>query len=352
MDNGECVDMIQTYFECGSSSARALRRYRNRFPDRVLPSVDKFQRLVRNLRNYGSFKKPRKTAREIQDEDLELNVLLHVEENPNTSTREIAHHLQVSQQTVQHILNKHNFFPYIPRKVHALYENDPQRRIEFCTYFINKLREDPIFYRRVLWSDECTFGKNGAFNRNNHRHWSRENHHVLVVVEQNFQRRFSVNVWCGILGDRLVGPFFIDGCLNQAKYHALLSNEISNFLDEMPLAVLNRIVFHQDGATPHNARMNVAFLNDNFGARWMGTYGPIRWPARSPDLNPLDSFLWGYIRNNVYLTPPGTREELRRKVMQVCQEIPQKFLLNATMSVSRRCRKCLEQHGGNFEQLE
>jgi hypothetical protein len=114
MDNGECVDMIQTYFECGSSSARALRLYRNRFPDRVLPSVDKFQKLVRNLRNYGSFKKPRKTAREIQDEDFELNVLLHAEENPNTSTREIAHHLQVSQQTVQHILNKHNFFPYIP----------------------------------------------------------------------------------------------------------------------------------------------------------------------------------------------------------------------------------------------
>jgi hypothetical protein len=202
----------------------------------------------------------------------------------------------------------------------------------------------------VHWSDECTFGKNGAFNRNNHRHWSRKKHHV--VVEQNFQRRFSVNVWCGILGDRLVGPLFIDGCLNQAKYHALLSNEISNFLDEMPLAVLNRIVFHQDGATPHNARMNVAFLNDNFGARWMGTYGPIRWPARSPDLNPLDFFLWGYIRDNVYLTPPGTREELRRKIMQVCQEIPQNFLLNATMSVSRRCRKCLEQHGGNFEQLE
>jgi hypothetical protein len=82
----------------------------------------------------------------------------------------------------------------------------------------------------------------------------------------------------------------------------------------MPLAVLNRIVFHQDGATPHNARIHVAFLNDNFGARWMGTYGPIRWPARSPDLNPLDFFLWGYIRDNVYLTPPGTREELRRKV--------------------------------------
>jgi hypothetical protein len=42
------------------------------------------------------------------------------------------------------------FFPYIPRTVHALFENDPQRRIEFCTYFINKLREYHIFYRCVV----------------------------------------------------------------------------------------------------------------------------------------------------------------------------------------------------------
>jgi hypothetical protein len=46
----------------------------------------------------------------------------------------------------------------------------------------------------------------------------------------------------------------------------LLSNEISNFLDEIPLAVLKRVVFHQDGAIPRNARMNFVFLN-HFGER-------------------------------------------------------------------------------------
>jgi hypothetical protein len=34
----------------------------------------------------------------------------------------------------------------------------------------------------------------------------------------------------------------------------------------MPLAVLNRVVFHQDGTTLHNARINVAFLSDY--AQW------------------------------------------------------------------------------------
>jgi hypothetical protein len=107
-----------------------------------------------------------------------------------------------------------------------------------------------------------------------------------------------------------VDLFFIDSSLNQTKYHItyLLSNEISNFLDEIqvPLAVLKRVVFHQDGAMPHNARMNFVFLN-HFGERRMDAHGAIRWPARSPDLNPSDFFI--FIRNfrdNVYLTPSGT----------------------------------------------
>jgi hypothetical protein len=135
--------------------------------------------------------------------------------------------MQLAHSTVQYIIKKHNFFPYKPRKVHALGANDPQRRVRFCTFFLNKLRQDPIFYRCVLWSDECTFGKNGGLTEIIiHRHWSRENNHV--VVEDNFQNRFSVNVWCGILGDRLVGPFVIEGNLNQQTYNNLLRNEVRN----------------------------------------------------------------------------------------------------------------------------
>jgi hypothetical protein len=46
----------------------------------------------------------------------------------------------------------------------------------------------------------------------------------------------------------------------------------------------------------------------------MGAHGAIRWPARSPDLNPLDFFIFiGNCRDNVYLTPPGTQKELKKK---------------------------------------
>jgi hypothetical protein len=34
--------------------------------------------------------------------------------------------------------------------------------------------------------------------------------------------------------------------------------------------------------------------------RWIGRGGSITWPPRSPDLTPLDFFLWGYAKNIVY----------------------------------------------------
>jgi len=34
--------------------------------------------------------------------------------------------------------------------------------------------------------------------------------------------------------------------------------------------------------------------------RWIGRGGPIPWPPRSPDLNSLDFFFWGYLKETVY----------------------------------------------------
>jgi hypothetical protein len=57
------------------------------------------------------------------------------------------------------------------------------------------------------------------------------------------------------------------------------------------------------------------------------------------------------IQDNVYLTPPGNRNDLVRRIVAVCEQIPPDFLLNPTMSVSGRCGMCLRENGGNFEHL-
>ena len=40
----------------------------------------------------------------------------------------------------------------------------------------------------------------------------------------------------------------------------------------------------------------------------------IDWPARSPDLNPCDFFLWGYLKSKVYCPKPRTLDDLENNI--------------------------------------
>ena len=46
------------------------------------------------------------------------------------------------------------------------------------------------------------------------------------------------------------------------------------------------------------------------------------WPARSPDLNPLDFFLWGYLKSQVYSPWPNKLDELETNIRRVVQKPP------------------------------
>jgi len=56
---------------------------------------------------------------------------------------------------------------------------------------------------------------------------------------------------------------------------------------------VSRFIFMQDGAPPHFSSFVTDVLNERFPDAWIGTGGPKPWPLRSPDLSPLDFFLWG-----------------------------------------------------------
>ncbi|KAJ8935963.1 hypothetical protein NQ318_014154 [Aromia moschata] len=55
-----------------------------------------------------------------------------------------------------------------------------------------------------------------------------------------------------------------DGTQIKKKYYQLLREQLQIFLDELPIAELNRIYFQQDGTPPHNARINTNWLNTTF----------------------------------------------------------------------------------------
>jgi hypothetical protein len=54
------------------------------------------------------------------------------------------------------------------------------------------------------------------------------------------------------------------------------------------------------GALPYCCHHIKKHLDIEMAGRWISRGGPITWPLRSPDLTPLDFFLWSYVKNIVY----------------------------------------------------
>lgn len=342
----EKVDMLLIYGECLKNATQSEILYAQRYPDRLHhPTRSYFAKVEEKFRREPEVNE----EKFVISEDVEIDVVAYVEINPTASTREIAFERGISHQSVWKILSKHGFKSYKYQVNQHLYEADGARRITFCNWFLQNYGEDINFHKKILFSDESRFTNNGMFNRNNNRYWSRQNPHL--IREGNFQERFGINVWMGVLGNHIIGPIFFEGPLTAVRYRGFLENEIEGFIDEIPLAGLEQMYFQQDGAPPHSARIVAEFLNNRHGNRWIGTNGPVRWPARSPDLSPLDFHYWAFMKNEVYATPVATIEELRNRIEGSVARIQRQQLNNVLGAFVRRIRLCLEVNGQHFEQL-
>lgn len=76
---------------------------------------------------------------------------------------------------------------------------------------------------------------------------------------------------------------------------------------------------------------------------------PAAWPPRSPDLTPLDFFLWGYLKNEVYQHPISNMAELCDRIRAACRAIPAAMLAKAVRGTVNRAQLCIVADGGAFE---
>jgi hypothetical protein len=76
----------------------------------------------------------------------------------------------------------------------------------------------------------------------------------------------------------------------------------------------------------------------------------VEYPPRSPDLTPLDFFLWGALKNAVYTSTPRTLQDLRGEIETACAAVPLATIQNVYQSVVRR-QQCVAGGGGHFEHL-
>jgi hypothetical protein len=115
------------------------------------------------------------------------------------------------------------------------------------------------------------------------------------------------------------------------------------------------VIFQQDGAPPHWGRIVRDYLDATFPNRWLGRNGPLAWPPRSPDIAPLDFFLWGYVKDKVYATKVTGVEDQKTRIRDVITIINTGMLartweelefrldvLPATQVSTLKCAECIK----------
>jgi inhibitor of nuclear factor kappa-B kinase subunit alpha len=106
--------------------------------------------------------------------------------------------------------------------------------------------------------------------------------------------------------------------------------------------------FMQDGAAAHTATYSIKALNEVFEDRRVSRG---LWPARSPDLNPCDFFLWGNLKDKVYSNNSHTLVELKQSIRETILSIEISELKLVSNNIFKRLEACLRAEWRHFEHL-
>ncbi|CAH2001904.1 unnamed protein product, partial [Acanthoscelides obtectus] len=252
-------------------AAEAAREYARRFPNRRHPTRSVFVRVHRQIIENGFGNLQRDQNINVLQRRFTRTILREFDRDPTTSVRRVSGALGISASHVHRVLRNDHRRPYHLQPVQGLQPGDGEQRNTFC--------------HNVLWTDESCFTRRGVVNFHNQHIWSHENLHA---------HEFSVNVWIGIYRNRLFGPYLLPARLNAAAFLEFLKAEHANMWDDVMLDLRSLAWFYSE--------------------RWIGRGGPVAWPPRSPDLNPLDFFVWGFLKEKVYQTPVTTRDMLISRI--------------------------------------
>ncbi len=332
----ERIAMVRLYSKFDNAH-EVQRQWKHHF-DTNVPDTHTIMSLNRKFDDTGAVEDlPRigSPLRALSDEKLE-EIEEMVVSNPRLSVRQGADQTGISKSSYQRAMDQLNFKPYRPTLIVHLNEDDFDRRSEFCEIWLDKFANDSDLLDRIFWSDEAKFSMNSTVNRHNCTYWARENPHFHFEVPNNQQ---GVTVWCGMSSNGLIGPFFFNDTVNGPLYKEMLVEYV------WPKISRKGFYFQHDGAGAHYAIIVREWLDKKFPNRWIGRRGPFDWPARSPDLTPCDFFLWGYLKDIVFQTPPTTIVELRERIEEACEEVTEEMCRKACRSVIHRFRDCLNRDG-------
>lgn len=333
----------------------ALRMYCERYPNRQVPHYQMFEQLHRNLIEHGSFRggvqntgQSRSTRTRTRNPAIEENVMLHaVDNNPSTSIRESS-----AGTLALSVLDVIEVHPFYLRPVQLLQKEDYSQRLAFVQWYLMQRVDDLLFPSCVLFTGEASFTREEIIYPHTEQLWTQENPYTTRsrVLQQ---LDFVIDVWAGIVGDCLIGPYLLPSRLDAQKYLIFLEEVLPDLLKDVPLRIRRKMWFQHDDSLAHCVIPVREYLNRTFGDRWIGRGGPVSWPPHSSDLSSINFCLWSTFKDIVYETPVACDMDLVARIAIAAAKIRETagFFEQVRQSMERRCQSCTITKGREFVHL-
>lgn len=246
-----------------------------------------------------------------------------------------ATNINVSVQTIRNRLHEVHIRSRRPAIRTPLTVEHRAARLAWCRHHVTWTREQ---WAKVLFSDESRFTM--SFNDGRIHVWRRrgERFNDACVREHDHYGGGSTMVWGGISLNHRTRLHRVQGNLTGVNYR-------DDILQPIVLPILRTIghnaILQDDNARPHRARVVNEFMQHQQVVR-------MDWPARSPDLNPIEH-LWDVLGRRLRMNPrqPNNLTELFQNLQQEWESIPQETVRRLIGSMRSRCMSCIEANGGH-----
>ena len=186
-------------------------------------------------------------------------------------------------------------------KSQELKDTDLERRVGFANHILTNMTDPDLI--NTAFSDEATFTMDGMVNSQNVRRYAKKK--VRGVEEGGRPEKFrhthnkypaKVMVFLGVHGSGQTWGLKIyqNQTIDGAEYYKLLRYKAIPQLKRLNGGTLAGMSWQQDRAKVHRTKKVMQYLDGQFGRNMLAldSIQGVEWPPRSPDLNPLDFFVW------------------------------------------------------------
>lgn len=187
------------------SPVTVQRKYRTKY-GKPPPPVNSIKRWLKTFMETGSVEKRKSSGRPRTSNETVAAIQDVFDRSPSTSVRRASRELHIPRSTLHDVLHKRlRLRAYKIQMAQQLKTCDYKHRYNFAVEMISRINDDENFLNDICFSDEATFHTSGKVNRQNVRIWGSERPSDFREVVRDSPK---VNVWCGMLHNQIIGPFF------------------------------------------------------------------------------------------------------------------------------------------------